>query len=96
MSFEYLVNNHGDYTRIRDVEMAPKSKGLKERFIFWFVKKFAPTLRLIKVGPELQVAASREEFEEFWTERVQEWGTPRVEDVSVFQCTVSEETGELI
>lgn len=77
----------------RDIDLSPKPKNLRERFAFWFLRKFAPRTTAVVVGNKVRHFIDNEEAREEWRKRIAGWNRQRLEDVSLLELSIDETTG---
>ena len=88
--FKYLVS--GDGTR-RDIDLYPQPENLRESFALWVMRKFASRLMAVHVSTKVRRLIDSEGAREEWRQRMTEWNSQRLEDVSVLELSINESTG---
>jgi hypothetical protein len=88
--FKYLVNDSGAR---RAVDLYPQPTSLRERFVFWLLGKFAPRTTVVVISSKVRYFPDNEEAREEWRKRMEGWNSQRLEDVSLLELSINEETG---
>ena len=88
--FKYLVNEEGAR---RCIDLCPQPISLRENFIFWLLRKFAPRTTIVVISPKIRLLLDTEGAREEWKKRMLEWNRQRLEDVSILELSINEETG---
>lgn len=90
--FKFLVTEEG--TR-RDINIYPEPESLRESFVLWAMKVFAPRLTAVSISKDVQHLLDSEGARHEWRLRMKEWNHQRLEDVTVLEMSLNEATGEL-
>lgn len=88
--FKFLLSEQGFR---RGVDINPKPTNRRERFALWVMKKFAPRLHVVEVLERIKPIDMEGAGEE-WRKRMKKWNKQRLEDVSLLELSINEETGE--
>ena len=88
--FKYLINDEG--TR-RGIDLRPQPTSLRERIAFWLLSKFAPRTTVVVISNKVRHFPDNEEAREAWRQRMTEWNSQRLEDVSLLELSIDETTG---
>jgi hypothetical protein len=88
--FKFLVNDTGAR---RDIDLYPQPVNLRERFVFWLLGKFAPRTTVVVISTKVKRLLDNEGAREEWRQRMKEWNSQRLEDVSLLELSINEETG---
>jgi hypothetical protein len=88
--FKFLVNEEGAR---RAIDLYPQPVNLRERFVFWLLGKFSPRTTIVVVSDKVRRLLDNEGAREEWRQRMTEWNSQRLEDVSVLELSINETTG---
>lgn len=88
--FKYLINDEGVR---RGIDLCPRPVNLRERIAFWLLKKFAPRTAVVVLSTKVRHLPDNEEVREAWRQRMTEWNSQRLEDVSLLELSINENTG---
>jgi hypothetical protein len=88
--FKFLVNDTGAR---RDIDLYPQPVNLRERFVFWLLGKFAPRTTVVVISTKVKRLLDNEGAREEWRQRMKEWNSQRLEDVSLLELSINETTG---
>ncbi len=88
--FKFLVSEEG--TR-RAIELYPQPVNMRERFVFWLLGKFSPRTTAVVISTKVRRLLDNEGAREEWRQRMTEWNSQRLEDVSVLELSINETTG---
>jgi len=89
--FKYLVNEEGAR---RSIDLYPQPTSLRERIAFWLLSKFAPRTTAVVISTKVRLLLDNEGARKEWQQRMTEWSSQRLEDVSVLELSINETTGE--
>ena len=88
--FKFLVNDDGAR---RAIDLYPQPVNIRERFVFWLLGKFAPRTTAVVISTKVRLLLDTEGAREEWRQRMTEWNRQRLEDVSVLELSINEQTG---
>jgi len=89
--FKFLVNDEGAR---RGIDLYPQPVNLRERFVFWLMAKFSPRTTVVVISSKVRLLLDNEGARKEWQQRMTEWSSQRLEDVSVLELSINETTGE--
>ncbi len=88
--FKYLMSEEGAR---RAINLYPEPTTMRESFAFWLLRKFAPRTTIVVISDKVRYFPDNEEAREEWRKRMSGWNKQRLEDVSLLELSINENTG---